>query len=340
MKTVRVAITGIGNVGSRIAGALDKRAPEFARRFNANVRVVGVCASTEGLIDCNGVSVDQIVERNGFVPGLTGQRFIDELDADVLIETGPSNYVDGAPGLSYLRSALAENMDVICVSKGALVVDGDGIYRRAAEAERQVRVSGAAASAMPTVDFLTYDLAGAQVTRLEALLTGTTTFILDSMYRRGRNLDEAVTDAQQRGIAEPQPEFDVDGWDTAAKLVVIARAVFNASVPIGSIPRQSVMGVSGEQIEFWKQEEVVPRLVGILELDDSDHATARVEVKCYPKSHPFSLTEGSMKAVNVRTKRMGDYSLLGGASSPDATAAAAIKDLEHILSDRMRFAAR
>ncbi|GAA1842877.1 homoserine dehydrogenase [Brevibacterium marinum] len=335
MKTLRVAITGVGNVGSRIGGALEERAPEFARRFNADVRVVGVSASTEGLIDGSGISGERIAGRTDFVSGLTGQRFFDELEADVLIEAGPSNYVDGAPGLSHLEAALEGSMDVICVSKGALVVAGDDIYRRAAEAERQVRVSGAAASAMPTVDFLTYDLAGAQVTRFEALLTGTTTFVLDTMYRHGWDLDDAVAEAQESGIAEPQPEFDVDGWDTAAKLVVIARAVFNAGIPIESVPRQSVKNVNEEQIDCWKQHDIVPRLVGILELDDSDRVTASVQVKCYPKSHPFSLAEGSMKAVNVSTKRMGDYSLLGGASSLDATAAAAIKDLEHILTCRM-----
>lgn len=331
MKTVRVAISGVGNVGARIAEAIEQRSVEFVEDWGVDVRISGVCASNGGRVDPDGIPADEVRRRVAFDAELTGTRFIDDVTADVLIEAGPSDYQIGEPGLGYLTAALARDMHVICVSKGALVVAGEEIYRQAAAAGRQIRVSGAAASAMPSVDFLTYDLAGAGVRRVEALLTGTTTYVLDCMHRHGLDLSTAVAQAQERGIAEPKPEFDIEGWDTAAKLVVIARAAFGVDVRIDDIPRQSISAIENDEWERWRRDERTPRLVGILEREENNGVRASVEIRAYPAAHSFSLTEGSMKALFVSTDRMGEYSLLGGASSPDATAAAAIKDLAHIL---------
>src|SRR5699024_2248759 len=146
--------------------------------------------------------------------------------ADVLIEAGPSDYETGQPGLDYIHSALSRGLHVVAISKGALVVDGPAIIQAACNAGSQLCMSGAAASALPTIDFLTYDLAGTRIKAMEAILTGTTTFILDTMLAHGLSFQEALSEAQRHGIAEPDPSFDIDGWDTAAKVTIISNAVF------------------------------------------------------------------------------------------------------------------
>lgn len=331
MATVRAAITGFGTIGRRTAALISQRQDYLASRFGVRLSITGVCTSSAGIIDADGLAADQLKDSQTLEPGLTGSRFIDRVPADVLIETGPSNYTTGQPGLDYLRTALDRRMHVVAVSKGALVVDGSALMQQARQAGVQLRMSGAAASALPSVDFLTHDLAGMRIQSVQAILTGTTTFILDSMISRDASFDAAVAEAQRQGIAEPDPTFDVDGWDTAAKVVIIANAVFDADMGLTDVSRQSLRQLSSGALAQARRSGLTPRLVGRIDTTDTG-LSAGVELGFYDRDHPFSTTAGSTKALWVDTAEMGEFTLIGGASHPDATAAAAFKDIHHILT--------
>lgn len=331
MTTVRVAMTGFGNVGNQVAELIDRRREHFATHFGVEVLVTGVCGSTTGLIDPSGISPERLQHKAAFEPGLTGSAFMEQVNADVLVEAGPSDYSTGQPGLDYITSAINRGLHVIAVSKGALVVEGPTLLQSAREKGVQLLMSGASASALPTIDFLTYDLAGTHIKRIEAVLTGTTTFILDTMVSRNASFDEALAEAQQLGIAEPEPSFDVDGWDTAAKVVIIANAVFGVPLAISSLARESLRSLTAEQLGSWKADGLTPRLVGYVNQDEGQ-VEAGVGIRLYSAEHPFSLTRGSTKALYAETMDLGEFTLLGGASNPRATAAAALKDFHHILT--------
>lgn len=331
MEVRRLAITGFGNVGRRVAQLVEDRQEHFKSQYGIRIVITGVCDSRAGAIDASGLSSQQLDSQKDFTSGLTGAYFIEEVPADVLVESGPSNYRVGTPGLDYILGALKRGLHVVTVSKGALVVSGSELLHIAAERNLQLRMSGAAASALPTIDFLTYDLAGTRVQTLEAILTGTTTFVLDTMMTQSLNFEEALAATQDLGIAEPDPSFDIDGWDTAAKVVIIANAVFGIPLDINDLPRQSLRSVKPEQLADWRNKGLTPRLVGYIDASGNE-VLASVALRLYPADHPFSLTKGSTKAMAVKTHDLGEFHLLGGASNPVATAAAALKDIDHILA--------
>lgn len=331
MKTIRLAITGFGNVGKRVAHLVEERQHYLNSQFGVRLIVTGVCGSSRGLIDPDGISPEKIQAKNAYEAGLTGAHFIEQVPADILIEAGPSNYVTGQPGREYIHLALSRGIHIVTISKGALVVDGPKIIQTARETGSQLRMSGAAASALPTIDFLTYDLAGTRIEAIEAILTGTTTFVLDTMLAQDMSFEEALSEAQRRGIAEPDPSFDIDGWDTAAKVTIIANAVFGAALDINDLPRQSLREASVEALTDWQNQGLTPRLVGYIENTDTG-IEAGVDMRLYSQLHPFSLTKGSSKGLSVRTTEMGEFNIVGGASDPTATAAAAMKDIDHIIS--------
>lgn len=331
MRTVRVAITGFGNVGRQVAELIVRRKERFAADFGVAAVVTGVCDSSAGVLDSHGLSPELLGDPKAFDPRLTGSEFLQKVSADVLIEAGPSDCTTGQPGLEYITSALERGIHVVAISKGALVVEGTQLLKMAREKNLHLLMSGAAAAALPTIDFLTHDLAGARVERIEAILTGTTTFILDTMFTRGVSFDEALSEAQRRGIAEPEPSLDVDGWDTAAKVVIIANAVFGLKLSIFSLQLESLRSITPEQLSEWRAAGLTPRLVGYIDNCMGEQADAGVALRVYTAEHPFSLTRGSTKALYAETTDLGDFTLLGGASNPSATAAAALKDLHHIL---------
>lgn len=280
-----------------------------------------------------GLEQGDLEGSSGWEPGLTGVRMLDASKPDVIIEAGPNDYETGGPGLEHLSWSVDRGLDAIMVSKSALALHGERLLEAARRSGSRVFASGASAAAMPAVDFLTYDLAGSDVMELRAVLTGTTSYVLGAMVDGGLLLEEAVSEAVLRGIAEPDPSFDLDGWDTAAKLVIIAGMSVGVWLDLYSIPRDSVRSVSCDDAARWREAGETPALIGVLSRV-GDSYEACVKLKTVPRDHPFALARGGVKALAVKATGFGEYTMLGGASSPDATVAAVLKDLEHLLALR------
>jgi len=330
MKRVNVAICGFGRIGQQIAELLLNRSEYYKQKYQIDARLVGVCNSSSGLIDQEGLQAAKWLDKTQYQAGLTEQKFLEQVQADVIIETGPSDYVTGGKGLFYLNYALTHNMNAIAVSKGALVVEGKKLINLAHQHNKKLFFSGATAAALPTVDLFEYNLAGCQILEIEGVFTGTTNFILNDMLQHECAFAESLEKAQAKGIAEPNSSFDVDGWDTAAKITILANTVLGADVKIQDIPKQGISHVTADHIHDWKKEDLIPRLVGFIHIENQQIQTG-VELRLVPANHPFAHLQGSNKCIRVLTQEMGELVVSGGASAPLATAAAALKDFELML---------
>ncbi len=335
MARLHIAITGFGGIGRKVAELLSARTARYRQQFDLDVRVVGICGSSAGLIDEGGLSLEALSDRAGYTQGLTGETFIEQVPADLLIEASPTDFRTGGAALGYIRQAFHRQMHVIAISKGALVRDFPGLHAEASRRGLALKVSGAAGSAMPTVDLVQYNLAGCEVTSLSAIVTGTTNIILSEMMDRECDFADALAEAQRLGVAESDPTLDTHGWDTACKIAILCSAAFGDVIDVQTMERQGIDHVTLADVRRWKAQGVVPRLVG--RVDRSTGACeASVGIALCGPDHPFARAHGRAKAVHVVTDLMGELTLVGGGSSPYGTAAAALKDLEHILRDLQR----
>ncbi len=332
MRVVRVALTGMGGIGSRVAVALLERRVRFSQRFGVDVRLVGACGSASGIVREGGLTMADLADRGTWEPGMVGTALLDRADPDVVIDAGPNDYETGGPGLDHLEWATLRGVHAIMVSKSALALHGERLLAAARDSGSRVHASGASSAALPAVDFLRTNLAGAVITRVEAALTGTSSFVLDEVVRSGSTLDAAIAEATARGIAEPDPAFDLDGRDTAAKLVVIAGMALGVWLPLDGIRRESVRSATDEQVLAWRDAGAKAALVGVLDRTAAGYE-ASVEVRAYGPGHPYAAARGSTKALMVTAEGFGEYTLVGGASTPEATVAAVLKDVEHLLAE-------
>ncbi|MFN4212057.1 MAG: homoserine dehydrogenase, partial [Devosia sp.] len=219
MQVIRVAIAGLGGVGRATAKLLLDRRDRYRQFYDADLRLVAVCGSRSGLADPHGLEVERL---EALEPGLTGPAFIEASGADILIEAGPSDFRTGGSGLNYIRSALSGGSDAIVISKGALVHSGTELRSLARSTGARLKLSGAAAAALPTIDLLEHSLKGCEVLEIEGILNATTNYLLDAMMYQNLGFDEALTRAQAGGFAEADPRNDTEGWDTACKLLILA----------------------------------------------------------------------------------------------------------------------
>ena len=165
---------------------------------------------------------------------------------------------------------------------------------------------------------------------IEGIFTGTANFILNQMVHVGMGFDEALQQAQAAGIAEADSRFDTEGWDTAAKITIIANTLFGTALNVHSLPRQGITDLQAADIAAWQARGLMPRLIGYVRLDNGQ-ISAGVAVRAVDAQHVFYRVNGKNKAMRVVTAEMGELCVQGGASSPQATAAAALKDLENLL---------
>ncbi|TBF43399.1 homoserine dehydrogenase (plasmid) [Rhizobium leguminosarum] len=330
MRVVRVAIAGFGGVGRATASLLLSRRARYRQVYGVDIRLVAVCGSRAGLSDNRGLGEDQL---GALEDGLSGPAFIEASGADLLIEAGPSDFRTGGPGLGYIRSALSAGHDTIVVSKGALVHSGIELRQLARRSGALLKLSGAAAAALPTIDLVDHSLKGCTVLKVEGILNATTNYLLDAMMTRGIGFDAALREAQLGGFAETDPRNDTEGWDTACKLLILANFGLDADLTMNDLTVEGIQSVSGERIEAWRREGLVPKLVGSLTWADGTFKAA-VGIKAYPLADPLANIRGKDKAIRIVTDAMGETIAIGSGKEPLATAAAALKDLEHVLTAR------
>lgn len=330
MRVIRAAIAGFGGVGRATANLLLARRDRYRQVHDADIRLVAVCGSRSGLADPGGLETGRL---DMLEPGLSGPEFIEASGADILIEAGPSDFRTGGPGLAYIRSALSAGRDTIVISKDALVHSGPELRAFARTSGAMLKLSGAAAAALPTIDLLEHSLKGCEVLEIEGILNATTNYLLDAMMDQNVGFEEALGRARAGGFAEADPRNDTEGWDTASKLILIANFGLDADLTMDDLVVAGIQSITEQHIAGWREQRLAPKLVGSLVRADGV-TRAAVGVRLYPLTDPIAHVSGKNKAIRITTDAMGETIAIGSGTEPLATAAAALKDLEHILTAR------
>ncbi len=336
MKNIPVVLTGYGNVGKAFVRLLAEKKLDGARRFGLDLDLKAVFRRSGGWLaggcdDAEALAADPAVpleSHPGWVPGLSFEAALPRLAPGVLAEATPSNWRTGEPQLAFLHAALDAGWSIAAASKGALVVDFRGLTEKARARGLALKYSGATAAALPALDVATVALAGSTIERIDGILTGTTNYIL-SRIEAGESFAGALAEAQAQGIAEPDPSMDIDGWDTACKLLLIANAAAGTSLTLADIKVEGIRGVTVETMRSACEEGRATKLLGRLTIQDG-RAVAEVKPVSVELSHPLHGISGTAKGIAFLTDTMGTIALTGGKSDPRGTAAAMLKDIINI----------
>jgi homoserine dehydrogenase len=201
----------------------------------------------------------------------------------------------------------------------------------AAARRLEVRVGAAAGAALPTIDVARYGQAGARIEALDGILNGTSNYILSKMAASGSTFDEALGDARAVGAAEADPRVDVEGVDTACKLVIIANAALGADLRLDDVDVIGITGLDPSDLERSAARGRTIRLLGSLRRDgDGGGWRARVEPTPLLASHPLAAVGGFEKGICYSTDLMDRVTVIGGRSDPSGAAAALVRDVVNL----------
>jgi homoserine dehydrogenase len=249
-----------------------------------------------------------------------------------MLESTPTNLHNGQPGLSHVKSALEARMSVVTSNKGPLIFGLRELRRQAAERGVGFKYSASVAGALPIIPTGYYSLAGCRVNSIEGILNGTCNFILTQMARTGTTMEQALDQARQMGIAETDPKLDVQGHDTAFKLLVAVNSIMDVDKKISDVEVSGIEHVTQEEIQQATGKGRLLKLVGrATKVDGGVEMTVGLEE--VDSEHPFYSVNGIWKAVLFKTELLGEIVLLGGKSNPQLAAGAMVRDVLNLVQD-------
>src|SRR5713101_2971886 len=338
---MRIIITGFGAVGQNLAKILRDDNERFVHSYGFKPSIVAVSDSRGHCIDENGLDLNTLLktkEGHGTVAkypgkgdkGAGARSIINEIEAEVLVEATPTNFHDGEPGLSNIKTALANGKHVVTTNKGPLALAMPALLELAQHRSLQLRFSGTVGGGTPFLDFAAKCLPGERIIRVRGILNGTTNYILTRMETASLTFEKALAEAQKKGYAEKDPTNDVEGFDTAAKIVIIANWVLKKRYSLRNLDITGITKVTLQKLKHAQASGAKLKLIGRIE-----ESSASVAPENVPIDDPTCVPD-TLNALTFSTEHAGDITLIGPGAGGERTASAMVRDL---VSIRQEYAA-
>ena len=332
---MRIILCGFGVVGQSLAKLFESRAEDLYAKYGVKPRIVGVFDSKGSAVESSGLDLNKLVEtkkKKGSVKfysnkknNLSGLDLINNLEADVLIETTASNYKDAEPGMTHITSAMKHGMHVISVNKGPLALAFPSLMELATYNQVLLRFSGTVGGGTPILDYAKNSLRGERITSFDGILNGTTNYILTNMAN-GNSYDAALKDAKQKGYVEADESLDLDGLDAAAKLVILANWVMGMKVTLPDVNRTGIRNVTTEDIKKAAKNNCAVKLI----------ASCNKELVVSPKEVSIDdplCVNGTLNAIAFTSEHSGTQTIIGRGAGGIETASSILRDLLDIRAE-------
>lgn len=265
----------------------EQRAP-LRERYGIEYRVTGVASRRLGWIAApRGLDpAAPVGESCGDV-----QEWLVRARPDVVFESIPLDPHAGQPALDYLRAVLAFGAHAVSANKGPVVHGYSELARLAERAGRRYLFESAVADGAPVFSLVRRCLPLAGLRAVRGVFTSTATVVLEAV-EDGLTVEQGIARAQALGIAEADPSYDVDGWDTAVKLCALSTVMFGAPLAPDAVPREGVRGLDVRAVREARAAGQPYRLVGRLRADGGG-VSASVRPERLSADHPLGAVRGT-----------------------------------------------
>ncbi|WP_256685026.1 homoserine dehydrogenase [Halococcus qingdaonensis] len=312
---MNLAVAGCGAVGRAVC--------ELAGSYGH--RVTAIADSTSAAVDESGLDVETVLDRKaerGSVGSGDRERALAG-DYDVLVEATPTTLGDAEPGFSHAERALARDAHVVLANKGPVAERYGDLRAAERDSAGTVLFEATVGGAIPILSTIA-DLGSADVTAVRGVLNGTANFVLSRMSAEGLDYEHVLAEAQDLGVAETDPTFDVEGTDAALKCVILANVLGDGDVTLDDAQVEGITRLTPSALDLASEDGRTVRLVG--EVTDGEDPTVRVGPRLVPEHGTLAVT-GTQNIVQLETRHAGQLNLSGRGAGGRATASAVLADV-------------
>ncbi len=348
VRQVRLLLVGAGNVGRRFLELTVQKATTLRQRLGLVLLPVGVADSSGIALHSEGLDPGRIVALKAAGQGVAdypgwGRRGVSPLEMvhlaisasagerpELLIDASPANMADGQPGLGCIEAALEAGLHVVTANKAPLVLAFPRLLALAREHGVRLGLDATVAGGLPAVNLGQRDLAAAEIDRLEGILNLTTNYILTRMADDDLTYEQALSEAQAAGHAETDPRLDVEGWDAANKLVILAHSVLGQPATLDEVEVEGILGVTPGTLRQAAAEGRRVKLLAVAERGPGGWRL-RVAPQALATDHPLAQLGPKQMGIVYHTDISGVLSATIVEDTPLPTASAVLRDVVDIL---------
>jgi homoserine dehydrogenase len=315
---LKAGLAGLGTVGSAVVRLLDQRRDIIAARCGRPVEVVAVTArSPDKHRDLGKRNLRWVGDPVALAadPGI-----------DVFVELIGG---DGDPAKAAIETALSAGKPVVTANKALLARHGVALAALAEKRKVALNFEAAIGGAIPIVKTLREGMAGNSFARVYGILNGTCNYILTRMQQDKLSFADCLKDAQRLGYAEVDPTFDVEGFDTAQKLAIVASLAFGTRVNPEAVFVEGISSITPEDLEAADELGYRVKLLGVA-MRTEQGIEQRVHPTMVPKETAIAQVMGVINALSIDADGIAPITLVGPGAGGEATASSVVADLGDI----------
>ncbi len=314
MKEIKVGLIGFGTVGTGVVKILQKNSKLIENRMGAKVilkRVADVDLET-----------DRGVRLKPGVLTRKAEEVIEDPEIDIVIEL-----IGGIePAKTFILQAIRNRKHVVTANKALLALHGDEIFRAAQRFGVDVNFEASVGGGIPLIRSIKEGLVANRIESIFGILNGTSNYILTKMTDEGKGFKEVLEEAQEKGYAEADPTYDVEGIDAAHKLAILIRLAFGTPIRFKDIFIGGISEITPLDIQFGREFGYRIKLLAIAKIDNG-RIEARVHPTMIPEEHLLSTVGGVFNAIYIKGDAVGPTLFYGQGAGQMPTGSAVVGDL-------------
>lgn len=311
---IGIGIIGLGTVGTGTYRILTEHAGLIRKRTGLDIGVVRVAEVDPRKI--KGKGVDRAIVTSDAMELIRDDR------VNIVVELIGGTH----PAAEFISAALSLKKQVVTANKALLAQQGDDLFRLAAKNGCEIGFEASVCGGIPVIRAIRDGLVGNDLTYILGILNGTSNYILSRMTEEGMSFPAALKEAQQKGYAEKDPTFDIEGIDAAHKLALLVRLAFASPITMDRITTRGIAKIDPVDIGFARDFGYKIKLLAIARKMGTG-VEARVEPAMIPVNHPMSSVNGVYNAVYIVGDMVGPNLFYGKGAGSEATGSAVVSDI-------------
>ena len=311
--TIKLGLVGTGTVGGGCLDILRNHREDFRRHLGVDMEVVRVCSRNPEQAEARGVLHLFTEDFNDI---------INDPEIDIVIEL-----IGGTTAArDVVLGALRAGKNVVTANKALMATFGDEVMDLAREKNLEVGFEASVGGGIPIIQPLKHSLISNEITSVMGIVNGTTNYMLTRMVDDGLSYEDALAEAQAKGFAEADPTADVDGFDAAAKIAILASIAFNSRVKLNDVYTEGIRNITQLDMDTADDMGYVIKLLALAHRTP-EGIDVRVHPTMLPKAHQMAQVNGVFNAIYVTGDAVGETMFYGAGAGSFPTASAVVGDI-------------
>jgi len=314
METVKIALFGLGTIGTGVAKILSHHSDRISRATGKRIELAKVC------------DLDLTTRRDVELPSGLMTDDAEPIFAPPDISIGTELIGGIEPARTFVLRLLESGKDVITANKALLAQHGAELFDTARKYGRTIAFEAAVCGGIPILNALSTALQANTLQSINAIVNGTSNYILSQMESGKVSYQDAVKQAQKLGYAEANPAMDVDGTDAVQKLTILAQLGFGATVDWKTVSRIGIESVDALDFRYAKELGYRIKLLAVA-VQSEEGLELHVSPTLVKIDNPISRVKDAFNAVRIVGDSVGPAFFQGQGAGQLPTASAVVGDL-------------